>query len=181
MSHDDSLVVVVVDEGQGGWEQHTNELLWLVDGCGGRRRAGRATMTHQWVMMTRWWSWWLTRDGDEEKDPPTSHCDLLLVVAVDKGQRGREQHTNESLWLIGGCGGWQRAGRVTMTHQQVIMTCWWSWWLTMIRLPMGERWNRQALRRGRGASWLSFHCNKKSRDRTEISSKKISTCEEDGC
>ena len=39
------------------------------------------------------------RDGDEEKDPPTSHCDLLVVVAVDKGQRGREQHTNELLWL----------------------------------------------------------------------------------
>jgi hypothetical protein len=45
--------------------------------------------------VTRWWPWWLMRDGEEE-DSPTSHKDSLVVVAVDKGQGVREQHTNES-------------------------------------------------------------------------------------
>ena len=51
----------------------------------------------------------------------------------------------------------------------------------VICLPTGERWNRQVLRWGRGASCLTFHCDEKSRDRTEINSKKISTCEKDEC
>ena len=54
----------------------------------------------------------------------------LVVVVVDEGQGEREQHTNESLWLVGGCGGWWMTGRVTMTHQQVIVTRWWLWQLT---------------------------------------------------
>ena len=32
-------------------------------------------------------------------------------------------------------------------------------YLMMICLPTGERWNRQVLRRDRGASCLTFHCN----------------------
>ena len=59
--------------------------------------------SHQGVILTPWWSRWLTRDGDGEKDAPASHIDPLVVQG---GRRGAEM--------------------ARTTHQQVNMTRWWS-------------------------------------------------------
>ena len=53
--------------------------------------------------MAPWWSRWLTRDGDDEKDTPTSHIDSLVVQ-----------------------GGQRRAEMARKTHQRVMLTRWWS-------------------------------------------------------
>ena len=124
MSHCDSLVVMVVDKGPGGWEKHTNESWRLIGGRGGWQRARRARSTHQQVVMTHWW---LMKGWEGENNTPTSCWDLLVVVVVDKGPGGREQLTNKLLWLVGGR---QRARRVRKMHQWVVATHWWSWWST---------------------------------------------------
>ena len=80
-----SWVVMVVDEGRQGWEQLTNKSLWLVGGCGGRWRARRVRTTHQQVIVTRWWLWWLTKGQEGEIYTPTSCHDSLVV---DEGPGG---------------------------------------------------------------------------------------------
>ena len=97
-SRRDSLVV---DEGPGGREQRTNKSSGLVGGGGGRRRTGRARTTHQQVVVTRWWS---MKGWEGEVTAPTSRHDSLVVMVVDEGPGGREQHTNKSSRLVGGCG-----------------------------------------------------------------------------
>ena len=127
-------VVMVVDEGPGGWEQCTNESLWLIDG---RWRARRTRLTHQQVIGTCWWSWWSTKGQEGENNSPMSCCDLLVV---DKGPGGWEKCTNKSLWLVGGCGGWQRTRRARTAHQQVVMTHQWSMkgWEGEVTAPMSH-------------------------------------------
>ena len=98
-SRRDSLVV---DEGPGWREQRTNESLGLVGGGGCRRRTGKARTTHQRVVVTRWWS---MKGWEGKVTAPMSRRDSLVVMVVDEGPGGREQHTNESSRLVGGHGG----------------------------------------------------------------------------
>ena len=44
--------------------------------------------SHQGVILTPWWSRWLTRDGDGENDAPTSQYDSLVVLMVSGGGDG---------------------------------------------------------------------------------------------
>ena len=53
-SHCD-LVVLVIDEEQGGWGWHANESMWLVGSAGGWQGAGMVRMMHQQVIVTCWW------------------------------------------------------------------------------------------------------------------------------
>jgi hypothetical protein len=114
-------------------------------------------MTHQRVILTRWWSGWLTRGKDSGNDAPTSQCDSLVCLGgrrgagvvrtthqrvnmtcwwlwwstrVTRGWGGQEQRTNESHQLVGGLGGRRGARMARTTHQRVILTRWWSWWST---------------------------------------------------
>src|ERR1700720_3753543 len=89
-----------------------------------------ARTTHQRVYKTRWSSWWSTRGGEDKNHTPTSHIDSLVVLVVDGEWGWRERHTNESIRLVGRRGGRQGAGKIRTTHQRVILTRWWSWWLT---------------------------------------------------
>jgi len=66
-------------EGQGRPRTTTND---LVGGHGSWRDVGRVENDHHRVVVTHWWSLWLTRCGQSRDRPLTSHDDSLVVVVV---------------------------------------------------------------------------------------------------
>ena len=49
--------------------------------------------SHQGVILTPWWSRWLTGGRDGENDAPTGHIDSLVVKVVDRGvEMARTMH-----------------------------------------------------------------------------------------